>query len=93
MGYGVSQVWHSLHLRIGTFALCDWYRPGSGGAIAFTESGLIEIGCNVITIIVMRDCDVHHQIRTRILPEKHPKGFATNTTEDNLSKPTLFRRS
>ena len=58
-----ERVWHFLHLDVGTIAVCNWYRPGSGGEpkIASIANELMEIREEVIGIVIMGDCNVHHR--------------------------------
>ena len=39
-----ERTWHFLHLDLGTIAICNWYRPGSGGMpqIASIENATLE---------------------------------------------------
>ena len=58
-----ERAWHFLHLDIGTVAICNWYRPGSGGTphIASIEKEITEYKEEVIGMIIMGDCNVHHR--------------------------------
>ena len=43
-------------------AICNWYRPGAGGdaQIASLAQELTEIREEVIGILIMGDCNIHH---------------------------------
>ena len=58
-----ERIWHLLHVEIGAIAICNWYRPGSGGEaqIASLANDLAEIREEVIGIVLMGDINVHHR--------------------------------
>ena len=54
--------WHLLHLDIGSFALCNWYRSPSALDVqihSFREE-LAELQDQVIGFIILGDLNVHH---------------------------------
>ena len=71
-----ERMWHFLHLDVGTVAICNWYRPGSGGSdqIASIADELLELREEVIGIIVMGDCNVHHRKWLRFSNNNTPEG-------------------
>jgi len=54
--------WHLLHLDIGSFALCNWYRSPSASddQIHSFRDELAEIQDQVIGFIILGDLNVHH---------------------------------
>ena len=53
---------HYLHLDVGTFAICNWYRPpaSSDEVIATLQEEMSELKGEVVSIIIMGDCNMHH---------------------------------
>ena len=57
-----ERAWYYLHFDIGSIAVCNWYRPGAAGdePILSLQDELFRIRSDVLGIVVMGDCNVHH---------------------------------
>ena len=57
-----ERAWHYLHLDIGTVAVCNWYRPGASDIedIASLQEELSNLKGEVVGIVIMGDCNIHH---------------------------------
>ena len=81
-----ERVWHYLHLDVGAVAICNWYRPGAGGEeqIASLAEDLVEIRDDVIGIIIMGDCNVHHRKWLRHSNANSSEGDLLHRIRDDL---------